>query len=281
MQLEHIGIAVRDLASALDTIELLLGKRPYKSETVESEGVRTHFIHGGGPKLEMLEALGDESPLARHIEKRGAGLHHLAFEVDDLEETHRRLSEAGFRVLGKPRPGADGKQIFFVHPQDTAGILFEFCRQTQSTLEDLELTAGGERFLVRRSNTNGLPVLVLRGLPLSESLLARHLEQIAEVIVVEENSAAAIAETLVPGGFHLVLPASRLDAAISIGHARSVVVFVDVPTDMPLPDTPLLIAALPPMAAAATALYERSPDAGLAVAEDDLIAVAIRRHVDR
>ena len=126
--LEHIGIAVSDIEASLTHFRTLFGAEPYKTEDVESEGVRTHFFDAGGTKIELLESLHDDSPIARFLEKRGPGLHHLAFRSDDVDADFNRLKEAGYRVLGdKPKPGADGKQIFFVHPSDTAGVLTEFC----------------------------------------------------------------------------------------------------------------------------------------------------------
>lgn len=128
MILEHIGIAVRDIEASLEHFRILFNAVPYKTEDVDSEGVRTHFFDAGGTKIELLESLHDDSPVARFIEKRGPGLHHLAFRSEDAEADFDRLQKAGYRVLGDgPKPGADGKQIFFVHPADTAGVLTEFC----------------------------------------------------------------------------------------------------------------------------------------------------------
>lgn len=128
MVLEHIGIAVRDIQTSLKHFEVMFGATPYKMEEVASEGVRTHFFDAGGTKIELLESLHDDSPVARFLEKRGPGLHHLAFRSDDAEADFQRLKEAGYRVLGDgPKQGADGKSIFFVHPGDTEGVLTEFC----------------------------------------------------------------------------------------------------------------------------------------------------------
>lgn len=129
--LEHIGIAVRDPEAARRLFGELFGLSAYKTETVEHEGVRTHFLAAGGVKLELLEALGPDSPVARHLERRGEGLHHLAFEVDDVEAAFRRARELGFEPLADaPRDGADGKRIFFLHPKQTGGVLVEFCQST-------------------------------------------------------------------------------------------------------------------------------------------------------
>lgn len=128
MKLEHIGIAVKDISASLAFFELVFGARPYKTEMVESEGVRTHFFDAGSTKLELLESTDPNSAVARFLEKRGEGIHHLAFSVDDTARDFRRLKSMGINVLDSgPKTGADGKQIFFVHPGDTHGILMEFC----------------------------------------------------------------------------------------------------------------------------------------------------------
>lgn len=129
-RLEHVGIATPDATAAARIFEALLGRRPYAAETVEREGVRTTFIEAGSTKIELLESIRADSSVARHLERRGAGLHHLAFEVDDLEGVATRLENGGFRILGDPSPGADGKRILFVHPKDAAGVLVEFCQQS-------------------------------------------------------------------------------------------------------------------------------------------------------
>ncbi len=133
--LEHIGIAVADVDAVQALYDLLLEARPYKSETVEREGVRTHFIAAGTAKLELLEALGPDSPVAKYLDKRGQGLHHLAFEVDDAAAMLTRLRDAGYRPLSdEPRTGADGKQIFFLHPKQTHGVLVECCQSVPTAL---------------------------------------------------------------------------------------------------------------------------------------------------
>ena len=131
--LEHIGVAVENAEAVAALYEKLLGGRlygrPYKQETIAHEGVRTHFIQAGAAKLELLEALGPESPVQRFLAKRGEGLHHLAFEVADVQAEMERLRKLGFQPLSDaPRPGADGKLIFFLHPKDTHGVLVEFCQ---------------------------------------------------------------------------------------------------------------------------------------------------------
>jgi len=128
VQLEHIGIAVDDIEASLALYRTLFGVDPYKVEDVESEGVRTYFFDAGGTKIELLESTRPDSAIARFIEKRGPGLHHLAFASEDVQADWDRLQGEGFQVLGDgPKQGADGKQIFFVHPADTGRVLTEFC----------------------------------------------------------------------------------------------------------------------------------------------------------
>jgi methylmalonyl-CoA/ethylmalonyl-CoA epimerase len=128
VKLEHIGIAVADIDASLTRFRDLLGAEPYKVEEVLSEGVRTHFFDAGGTKIELLESTAPDSPVARFLEKRGPGLHHLAFASEDIDADWARLEQAGYALIGSgPKPGADGKTIFFVHPKDTEGVLTEFC----------------------------------------------------------------------------------------------------------------------------------------------------------
>ncbi|MDX1429316.1 MAG: methylmalonyl-CoA epimerase [Rhodothermales bacterium] len=127
-RVEHIGIAVNDVDALASLLNSLLGLRIYKTETVEREGVRTHFLDGGGAKIELLESLADDSPVGRFLEKRGQGVHHIAFEVHDVQETIDRGRELGLQPLtDHALEGADGKRIAFFHPRDTYGILIEVC----------------------------------------------------------------------------------------------------------------------------------------------------------
>ena len=134
MTLDHLGIAADSAASAL--FERLLGAAPYKTEVVGTQGVRTIFFGDGGeagaaPKLELLESVAEGSPIAKFLSARGPGLHHIAFEVDDLEVEMARVAGLGIRLLSDtPQPGADGKRIVFLHPKDTAGVLVELCAST-------------------------------------------------------------------------------------------------------------------------------------------------------
>lgn len=169
-RLEHIGIAVEDVEAVRRVYADVLGIGPYKTETVEREGVRTHFLatgtSPGGAKLEWLEATSPDSPVARHLERRGEGLHHLAFEVEDLPAHMDRLRALGYRLLGDaPKPGADGKRIIFLHPKETAGVLVELC-ETVSTLPEPALVSfGGEHLATYVWGDSGerVPIVLLHG----------------------------------------------------------------------------------------------------------------------
>ena len=129
-KLEHIGIAVKDINSANALFSSLLGQNPYKIEEVESEGVRTSFFDLGGVKFELLEATRADSPIAKFIEKRGEGVHHLAFEVADIEKSISEYEQKGFVLINTaPKPGADNKLIAFLHPKSTQGVLVELCQE--------------------------------------------------------------------------------------------------------------------------------------------------------
>ena len=128
-RLEHLGIAVADLASAEKIFEDVLNVKPYKREEVADEGVITSFFQTGDSKVELLESTTEDGPIARHIAKRGPGLHHVAFLVDDLESEMARLEQEGYRVISGPKNGADNKRIAFLHPSDTAKVLVELCEE--------------------------------------------------------------------------------------------------------------------------------------------------------
>jgi methylmalonyl-CoA/ethylmalonyl-CoA epimerase len=129
-KLEHIGIAVKDINSANALFSSLLGQNPYKIEDVESEGVRTSFFNLGGVKFELLESTRPDSPIARFIEKKGEGIHHLAFEVTDINNAIADYEQKGFTLINKePKPGADNKIIAFLHPKSTQGVLVELCQE--------------------------------------------------------------------------------------------------------------------------------------------------------
>ena len=129
-KIEHIGIAVKDLEASNKLFEKLLGKAHYKVEEVATEGVKTSFFRAGPNKIELLEALDKESPIAKFIEKKGEGVHHIAFEVDDIKAEMARLKEEGFYVLSEePKKGADNKLVAFLHPKTTNGVLVELCQE--------------------------------------------------------------------------------------------------------------------------------------------------------
>ncbi|MEM6802080.1 MAG: methylmalonyl-CoA epimerase [Bacteroidota bacterium] len=130
MKVEHIGIAVKSIANADHLFETLLGITPYKQEKVESEAVTTSFFQVGESKIELLEANSEDSAIAKFIEKRGEGIHHIAFEVEDIYAEMERLRTQGFRLLNeKPKKGADNKLICFIHPKDCSGVLVELCQE--------------------------------------------------------------------------------------------------------------------------------------------------------
>lgn len=129
MKIEHIGIAVKNLEEAVRTYEKLLNSKCYKRETVESEKVETAFFKTGESKVELLGASEAGSVIEKYIEKRGEGIHHIAFEVDDINAELNRLRNEGFTVLNeKPKRGADNKWVAFVHPKDNHGVLVELCQ---------------------------------------------------------------------------------------------------------------------------------------------------------
>lgn len=131
--IEHIGIAVKDLAASCKVYERLLGVEHYKIEAVESEQVNTAFFKAGENKIELLEATGTESAIYKFIEKRGEGIHHIAFAVEDILAEMDRLSKEGFILLNEqPKRGADNKLVCFVHPKDTNGVLVELCQEIKS-----------------------------------------------------------------------------------------------------------------------------------------------------
>lgn len=128
-KIEHIGIAVKELATANEVYEKLLGVPAYKIEEVLSEGVRTSFFECGESKIELLEATTPDSPIAKFIEKRGEGIHHIAFAVDDIEAEMKRLNLEGFTILNQePKRGADNKLVVFLHPKSSHGVLVELCQ---------------------------------------------------------------------------------------------------------------------------------------------------------
>jgi len=129
-KVEHIGIAVKDLAVSIPLFERLFGSPCYKTEAVESEKVNTAFFQKGETKIELLQGLNPDSVITRFIEKKGEGIHHIAFEVADIHAEMRRLAAEGFTILNEtPKAGADNKLVCFLHPKDTGGVLIELCME--------------------------------------------------------------------------------------------------------------------------------------------------------
>lgn len=132
MKLEHIGIAVKSLGVSDELFAKLLGKESYKKETVEREGVVTSFYETGESKIELLEASNPESPISKFIDKKGEGIHHLAFGVENIYAEVQRLKNEGFQFISEePKEGADNKLVVFLHPKSTNGVLVELCQEKQ------------------------------------------------------------------------------------------------------------------------------------------------------
>ncbi len=129
-RIEHIGIAVKNIDESNHLFTKLFGELNYKTETVESEGVKTSFFKVGMNKIELLEATKADSPIAKFIDKKGEGIHHIAFDVDDIEDEVKRLKTEGFIILNEiPKKGADNKLVVFLHPKTTNGVLIELCQE--------------------------------------------------------------------------------------------------------------------------------------------------------
>jgi len=128
-KIEHIGIAVRDLEAAEKTYAMIFNALPYKREVVESEGVITSFLKCGPNKIELLQSTNPDGPIAKFIDKRGEGMHHIAFAVTDIKAEMEKMQNDGFRLLNEaPKKGADNKLICFVHPKSANGVLIELCQ---------------------------------------------------------------------------------------------------------------------------------------------------------
>lgn len=129
-KIEHLGIAVKSIQESASMYEKLLGKPSYKTEAVESEGVSTMFFQIGESKIELLEAISPNSPIAKFIEKKGEGIHHIAYDVTDINAELKRLKSEGFELIHEaPKDGADNKRIAFLHPKSTGGVLIELCQE--------------------------------------------------------------------------------------------------------------------------------------------------------
>jgi len=132
LKVEHIGIAVNTLAESVPLFEKLLKSQCYKTEIVDSEKVNTAFFKTGDTKIELLESIDENGVITKFIEKKGAGVHHIAFEVDNIETEMERLKNEGFILLNdKPKKGADNKLVCFLHPKNTNGVLIELCQDSQ------------------------------------------------------------------------------------------------------------------------------------------------------
>ena len=131
-KIEHLGIAVKDLNKSNELFKKLLGEQSYKTEAVDSESVTTSFFKVGDQKIELLEASEPNSTIARFIERRGEGMHHLAFHVESIDEEIERLEKEGFEFVSKtPTKGADNKMVVFLHPKTTNGVLIELCQEIE------------------------------------------------------------------------------------------------------------------------------------------------------
>lgn len=132
-KIEHIGIAVKDLEKSNELFGKLFGKPNYKTELVESENVNTSFFEMGESKIELLHATSPDSAIAKYIDKKGEGIHHIAFAVEDIEKEVERLKAEGFQPISeKPKHGADNKLVFFFHPKTTNGVLIELCQEIKT-----------------------------------------------------------------------------------------------------------------------------------------------------
>ena len=130
LKIEHIGIAVKKLSAAVPLFEKLLNSQCYKTEQIESEKVNTAFFKKGETKIELLESTDPQGVVAKFIDKKGEGMHHIAFEVEDIAAEMARLKAEGFILLNDtPKPGADNKMVCFLHPKETSGVLIELCME--------------------------------------------------------------------------------------------------------------------------------------------------------
>jgi methylmalonyl-CoA/ethylmalonyl-CoA epimerase len=130
LKIEHIGIAVKEMSASIALFEQLLNTPCYKTETVATEGVNTAFFQTGDSKIELLEASDENSPIAKFIVKKGEGIHHIAFEVENIDAEMKRLAALGFELLNQtPKNGADNKLVCFLHPKTTNSVLIELCQE--------------------------------------------------------------------------------------------------------------------------------------------------------
>ncbi len=288
-RLEHVGIAAEDVENALGVLSDLLGDHAYRAETVEKDAVRTHFIWGGSAKLEILESLHDSSAVSAFLDRRGTGVHHLAFEVDDVRSAFERAREAGYDPLDpEPRPGADGKLIFFLHPGQTAGILFEFCQTVETSLRPLDRTGGLKRAARAAGSPARTPCVYIAGSDpgLEPDSLAGRIAPGRTFITAQappRSSVADVLDALELDQAHVVVDAgaaASLVRAIEDGRVRSAVLLDpnvhDVEGEGAIHKRLLALtrADAAGLQRAAT-LRRRFPTLGLAVASDSTIRTAV------
>ncbi len=297
-RLEHVGIAVDDVGAALEILADLLGEPRFRTETLEADGIRTHFVWGGAAKLELLDVLDGEGPVGTFLQRRGAGLHHLAFEVDDVRAMHDRARKAGYEPLeGEPREGADGKLIFFLHPRQTAGVLIEFCQSVHPALQPMAVSDvdGCRRISAARGSTARAPCLyVFEKRPaVDPDDLAARLHPHRSFYAAEADASLRVCELLAAldeAEAHLAVDTALIPAALDAvrdGGVRSLILIgpdvsaidrlQDVHTDMlvlaPSDENGLRLAS---------ALRSGQPAARFAVASDtELHAAIIAHHLER
>lgn len=287
MKLDHVGIAVDEIEHVLDLVFQLLGERPYKVEDVAPDSVRTHFIQGGSARLEFLEALDDDSPIARFVARRGAGLHHLAFEVEDIDAAFRRLNEGGFTLIDEePRAGADGKRIFFLHPRDTAGILIEFCQSVRPVLRPVAEAPGFRQ----AGSPLGTPIVWASAGGPSDAV-ARRLETRFFLVVVDDPDRVSPAQWTKPAGdrpVHLIAGSDNAAEAAALAGAypqgiRSLTFLGWAPIPAP-PMQPILVIARNEDLGAVDTIQKSLPGVRVAILpfEDPaIVAALIEHHVKR
>lgn len=247
MKLEHIGIAVDDAAAVAALYALLFGHQPYKAETVAEQGVRTHFVSAETAKLELLEALGPDSPVAKYLEKRGPGLHHLAFEVPDIDAHFEQMRALGLQPLGSaPSAGADGKRIFFLHPKQTHGVLIEFCQSIPTPLAPTRLTHHGAGPAVYELGSRENPTLLVLPPPGTAifptlEMLLRRLEPHLHVLTLDVQSGSTASE-----GVAAVFSDFAVEKAHLLGLGVGCAAALEVAAQQPERVQKLLLHAPPP-----------------------------------
>lgn len=223
-RLEHIGLAVAEAAAVEALYAKLFGYQTYKSETVQAQGVRTIFLSAETAKLELLEALDDASPIHTYLSKRGPGIHHLAFEVDDIAAELERVRGLGFTPLSEtPRPGADGKLIFFLHPKETHGVLIEFCQQTAQRLVPQRIPFQDAYLAAYTLGAPSAPPLLL----LHGGLGSVHLELLPLMRALQEHY-FVLAFDLAGHGASADVPTPALPAAMGVDQVAGVLDFFGV-----------------------------------------------------